>query len=68
MLVSLVGIGLDVIQGLRLAEADQIVGVDPEKSKSKMATKLSMTDFVKPSKVDWTLVSNFVEVTGGGVD
>jgi len=36
--------------------------------KVEMATRFGMTDFVNPSKVDGDLVSNLVELTGGGGD
>ena len=62
------GIGLNVIQGLRLAGADQIVGVDLNDSKMKMGTKFGMTDFVNPSNVDGDLVTHLVELTNGGAD
>jgi S-(hydroxymethyl)glutathione dehydrogenase/alcohol dehydrogenase len=62
------GIGLNVIQGLRLAGADQIVGVDLNDDKAEMATHFGMTDFVNPTKVDGDLVAHLVEVTKGGAD
>lgn len=62
------GIGLNVVQGLRLAGADQIVGVDLNDGKVEMATKFGMTDFVNPSKVKGDLVAHLVELTGGGGD
>ena len=62
------GIGLNVIQGLRLAGADQIVGVDLNDSKEAMGRHFGMTDFVNPSKVDGDLVAHLVELTGGGAD
>ena len=62
------GIGLNGIQGLRLAGADQIVGVDLNDDKKAMATKFGMTDFVNPSKVEGDLVGHLVELTGGGAD
>ena len=68
MVFGLGGIGLNVIQGLRLAGADQIVGVDLNESKAEMATHFGMTDFVNPAKVDGDLVANLVELTGGGAD
>jgi len=57
-----------VIQGLRLAGADQIVGVDLNDGKAEMAKHFGMTDFVNPSKVDGDLVAHLVELTGGGAD
>ena len=62
------GIGLNVVQGLRLAGADQIVGVDLNDSKSEMATKFGMTDFVNPSKIKEDLVTHLVDLTNGGGD
>ena len=62
------GIGLNVIQGLRLAGADQIVGVDLNPGKVEMAKRFGMTDFVNPSEVKGDLVGHLVELTGGGAD
>ncbi|RVT80621.1 S-(hydroxymethyl)glutathione dehydrogenase/class III alcohol dehydrogenase [Rhodobacteraceae bacterium CCMM004] len=62
------GIGLNVIQGLRLAGADQIVGVDLNPGKVEMATRFGMTDFVDPSEVAGDLVAHLVDLTGGGAD
>ncbi len=62
------GIGLNVIQGLRLAGADQIVGVDINDSKKAMAEKFGMTDFVNPKEVEGDLVPYLVDLTGGGAD
>ncbi len=62
------GIGLNVIQGLRLAGADQIVGVDLNPSKVPMAEKFGMTDFVNPSEVEGELVPYLVDLTKGGAD
>ena len=62
------GIGLNVIQGLRLAGADLIVGVDLNSSKRSMAEKFGMTDFVNPSEVKEDLVAYLVNLTGGGAD
>jgi S-(hydroxymethyl)glutathione dehydrogenase/alcohol dehydrogenase len=49
------GIGLNVIQGLRLAGADQIVGVDLNPARKPMAEKFGMTDFVNP-KPRWRAI------------
>ncbi|MEM7497034.1 MAG: S-(hydroxymethyl)glutathione dehydrogenase/class III alcohol dehydrogenase [Pseudomonadota bacterium] len=62
------GIGLNVIQGLRLAGADQIVGVDLNNSKKEMAERFGMTDFVNPSEVEGDLVPYLVDLTKGGAD
>ena len=62
------GIGLNVIQGLRLAGADQIVGVDLNPDKVPMATRFGMTDFVNPAEVEGDMVAHLVELTKGGAD
>ena len=62
------GIGLNVIQGLRLAGADQIVGVDLNPAKKPMAERFGMTDFVNPSEVEGDLVPYLVDLTKGGAD
>ncbi|MFQ6546368.1 S-(hydroxymethyl)glutathione dehydrogenase/class III alcohol dehydrogenase [Aestuariibius sp. 2305UL40-4] len=60
------GIGLNVIQGLRLAGADRIVGVDINPDKVPMAQRFGMTDFVNPKEVDGPLAPYLVDLTGGG--
>ena len=62
------GIGLNVVQGLRLAGADQIVGVDLNNSKEALAKEFGMTHFVNPGDVTGDLVAHLVELTGGGAD
>ncbi|MEL7461338.1 MAG: S-(hydroxymethyl)glutathione dehydrogenase/class III alcohol dehydrogenase [Pseudomonadota bacterium] len=62
------GIGLNVIQGLRLAGADQIVGVDVNPAKIPMAERFGMTDFVNPTEVEGDLVPYLVDLTKGGAD
>ncbi len=62
------GIGLNVIQGLRLAGADQIVGVDINPGREEQATKFGMTDFVNPTEVEGDIVPYLVDLTKGGAD
>ena len=62
------GIGLNVIQGLRMAGADQIVGVDLNPEKKTMAEHFGMTDFVNPAEVEGDLVPYLVDLTKGGAD
>ncbi len=62
------GIGLNVIQGLRMAGADMIVGVDINPGREVMARAFGMTDFVNPRQVAGDLVAHLVELTGGGAD
>ena len=63
------GIGLNVIQGLKMIGAQQIVGVDINESKSNIARQFGMTDFVNPMKLDGKdIVGHLVELTKGGAD
>ena len=63
------GIGLNVIQGLRLIGANQIVGVDINDNKKEWGEKFGMTHFVNSKDVSHDdLVNNLVEITGGGAD
>jgi S-(hydroxymethyl)glutathione dehydrogenase / alcohol dehydrogenase len=62
------GIGLNVIQGARLAGANMIVGVDLNPSKKPLAERLGMTHFVNPTEVEGDLVPYIVNLTGGGAD
>lgn len=62
------GIGLNVIQGLKLIGARQIVGVDTNPAKVEMARRFGMTDFVNPNEIKGDLVGHLVELTGGGAD
>ena len=56
------GIGLNVIQGLRMAGADMIIGVDLNDDRQEMATRFGMTHFINPTKVD-NVVQEIVELT-----
>ncbi len=62
------GIGLNVIQGARLAGAGMIVGVDRNPGKRAMAEKFGMTHFVNPDEVEGDLVPYLVSLTRGGAD
>ena len=57
------GIGLNVIQGLRLAGADMIIGVDLNNDKKAMAERFGMTHFVNPKEIDGGIVQHIVEMT-----
>ncbi|SES97417.1 S-(hydroxymethyl)glutathione dehydrogenase/class III alcohol dehydrogenase [Paracoccus homiensis] len=56
------GIGLNVIQGLRMAGADMIIGVDLNDDKKEMAERFGMTHFVNPKNVE-NVVQEIVELT-----
>ncbi len=62
------GIGLNVIQGLKMVGARQIVGVDMNPAKQAIAKQFGMTDFVNPKEVKGDLTNHLVELTGGGAD
>jgi len=63
------GIGLNVVQGARLAGAERIVGVDLNPGKRAMAEAFGMTDFLNPAEIGHDqVVPAIVELTGGGVD
>ena len=62
------GIGLNVVQGARMAGANIIVGVDLNPAREALARKFGMTHFVNPRNVAGDLVPHLVELTGGGAD
>jgi S-(hydroxymethyl)glutathione dehydrogenase/alcohol dehydrogenase len=62
------GIGLNVIQGARLAGANMIVGVDLNNARKNIAEKFGLTHFVNPSEIGEDLVPYLVNLTGGGAD
>src|SRR5919107_982772 len=62
------GIGLNVVQGAKLAGANRIVGVDLNPQRKALAEKFGMTDFVNPKEVGGDLVAHLVALTDGGAD
>jgi S-(hydroxymethyl)glutathione dehydrogenase/alcohol dehydrogenase len=62
------GIGLNVVQGARLAGADKIVGVDVNPAREALGRRFGMTHFVDPRAAGADLVAQLVELTGGGAD
>jgi S-(hydroxymethyl)glutathione dehydrogenase/alcohol dehydrogenase len=62
------GIGLNVIQGLRLAGADMIIGVDMNVDKKAWGERFGMTHFVNPTEVGKDLVPHLVNLTKRGAD
>jgi len=62
------GIGLNVIQGARLAGANMIVGVDRNPKRKALAEKFGMTHFVNPKEAGGDLVAHLVALTDGGAD
>ena len=62
------GIGLNVIQGLKLAGADMIIGVDINNDKKAWGEKFGMTHFVNPTEIDGDVVQHIVNLTKRGAD
>src|ERR1700682_5165116 len=62
------GIGLNVIQGARIAGADKIIGVDINPRRKGLAEKFGMTHFVNPKEVGGDLVAHLVALTDRGAD
>src|SRR5204862_7264789 len=58
------GIGLNVVQGARLAGANMIVGVDTKPARKALAEKFGMTHFVNPETLQGkALVAHIGELT-----
>ena len=57
------GIGLNVIQGLRLAGADMIISVDVNNSKKEWGERFGMTHFVNPKEIGEDIVPYIVNMT-----
>jgi S-(hydroxymethyl)glutathione dehydrogenase/alcohol dehydrogenase len=62
------GIGLNVLQGARMAGANMIVGVDINPGREALARKFGMTHFVNPKDIKGDIVAHLVELTKGGAD
>ena len=62
------GIGLNVIQGARMAGASMIVGVDLNPARKPLAEKFGITHFVNPKEAGSDLVAYLVNLTKGGAD
>jgi S-(hydroxymethyl)glutathione dehydrogenase / alcohol dehydrogenase len=60
------GVGLNVIQGARIAGASRIIAIDLSPSKLALARQLGATDTIDPSSCD--LVAAVKAITGEGVD
>ena len=63
------GIGLNVIQGARLAGAGKIIGVDINPDREEWGRKFGMTDFLNSKGLSREeTVAKVVELTDGGAD
>ncbi|TVP69813.1 MAG: S-(hydroxymethyl)glutathione dehydrogenase/class III alcohol dehydrogenase [Rhodobacteraceae bacterium] len=57
------GIGLNVIQGLKLAGADMIIGVDINNDRKEWGERFGMTHFVNPRELDLPVAQHIVNMT-----
>ncbi len=62
------GIGLNVIQGLRMAGASMIIGVDLNNERKAWGERFGMTHFVNPKEIDGDIVPHLVNMTKRGAD
>ncbi len=62
------GIGLSVIQGAVMAQAERIIAIDINPDKFAMAKALGASDFINPKELDGSVAEAIVEMTNGGVD
>jgi S-(hydroxymethyl)glutathione dehydrogenase/alcohol dehydrogenase len=62
------GIGLNVIQGLTLAGADMIIGVDLNPERKDWGERFGMTHFVNAAEVGDEIVPHIVNLTKKGAD
>jgi len=62
------GIGLNVIQGLRLVGAEMIIGVDINNERKAWGERFGMTHFVNPREIGTELVPYLVNMTKSGTD
>ena len=69
VIFGLGGIGLNVVQGARMAGANMVIGVDLNNAREPLARQFGLTHFVNPKDLgDKDLVAHLVELTGGGAD
>lgn len=62
------GVGVNLVQGARLAGAARIIGIDPNPMKRELAVKFGATDLLDPHALGPRLTEAILDLTGGGVD
>jgi S-(hydroxymethyl)glutathione dehydrogenase/alcohol dehydrogenase len=62
------GIGLNVLQGARIAGADMIIGVDINPARQEIALRMGATHFVDAADAGAELVAHLLALTRGGGD
>ena len=58
------GIGLNVVQGSKMAGASRIIGIDINPERESLGKNFGMTDFINPKEVD-NVVDQIIQMTGG---
>ena len=58
------GIGLNVVQGSKMAGASRIIGIDINPERELLGKNFGMTDFINPTEVD-NVVDQIIQMTGG---
>ncbi len=66
-MIGLGGVGLNCVQGAKLAGAHRIIAIDMLADKLEMAAKFGATDFIDASKED-DVVARVQEMTGNRLD
>jgi len=61
------GVGLNVVDGARLAGARMVIGIDTSPQKDATARAFGVTHFLNPSQTP-DLAAAIIELTGGGAD
>lgn len=62
------GVGLSVVQGAMMAQAERIIGVDINPDKFELAQQLGATECINPRDYDQPIQAVIVELTDGGAD
>ncbi|WP_325071765.1 S-(hydroxymethyl)glutathione dehydrogenase/class III alcohol dehydrogenase [Flocculibacter collagenilyticus] len=62
------GIGLSVILGAQMAQAERIIAIDINEDKFEMAKKFGATECINPKDYDASIQEVIVDLTDGGVD
>ncbi len=68
LVVGLGGVGLNVVQGARLAGAKRIIGLDVNQNRDAISRRIGATDFINPGILNRGIVEHILELTQGGAD
>ena len=58
------GIGLNVVQGSKMAGASRVIGIDINPERESLGKNFGMTDFINPTETD-NVVDQIIQMTGG---